>query len=240
MLFGFTLAVIVGFLFTAGRNWTGRPTPAGWPLAALALLWLARACARADAVRRRQRAGANVAFPLGRGGRARGSLLSGPASRPQLLLRRLLVLLAVAAGCIHLAQLGIVAAPPGSASGRLDVVLFIIAVMAGRVIPMFTNNGVRGARRRRAIPPSSARRSARCCCCSRSMRPADGLADARRRRRGRARACGPVGVCGSRGRRCACRWSGCCSWRTCGCRCTCSCAAVGELGLVTPSLRSTR
>jgi uncharacterized protein involved in response to NO len=42
------------------------------------------------------------------------------------------VLLAVAAAFIHLAQLGLVAAPPGSASrSRLDVVLFIIAVMAG-------------------------------------------------------------------------------------------------------------
>ena len=29
MLFGFTLAVIVGFLFTAGRNWSGQPTPTG-------------------------------------------------------------------------------------------------------------------------------------------------------------------------------------------------------------------
>jgi hypothetical protein len=27
MLFGFTLAVIVGFLFTAGRNWSNQPTP---------------------------------------------------------------------------------------------------------------------------------------------------------------------------------------------------------------------
>ena len=27
MLFGFTLAVVVGFLFTAGRNWSGQPTP---------------------------------------------------------------------------------------------------------------------------------------------------------------------------------------------------------------------
>src|SRR6185295_11563866 len=40
MLFGFTLAVIVGFLFTAGRNWTNRPTPTGAPLAALAALWI--------------------------------------------------------------------------------------------------------------------------------------------------------------------------------------------------------
>src|SRR5215813_2179023 len=38
MLFGFALAVIVGFLFTAGRNWTGLPTPTGGLLAALAAL----------------------------------------------------------------------------------------------------------------------------------------------------------------------------------------------------------
>ena len=36
MVFGFTLAVIVGFLFTAGRNWTNQPTPTGWKLAARA------------------------------------------------------------------------------------------------------------------------------------------------------------------------------------------------------------
>ena len=34
-MFGFALAVITGFLFTAGRNWTGRPTPTGPALAAL-------------------------------------------------------------------------------------------------------------------------------------------------------------------------------------------------------------
>ena len=32
MLFGFALAVVVGFLFTAGRNWTGRPTQPVVPL----------------------------------------------------------------------------------------------------------------------------------------------------------------------------------------------------------------
>jgi len=41
MLFGFVLAVVVGFLFTAGRNWSNRPTPRGLPLAGLALLWIA-------------------------------------------------------------------------------------------------------------------------------------------------------------------------------------------------------
>ena len=38
MLFGFALAVVVGFLLTAGRNWSNRPTLTGAPLAALAAL----------------------------------------------------------------------------------------------------------------------------------------------------------------------------------------------------------
>ena len=41
MLVGFVLAVVVGFLFTAGRNWSNRPTPTGATLAALAALWVA-------------------------------------------------------------------------------------------------------------------------------------------------------------------------------------------------------
>ncbi|NIZ63481.1 short-chain dehydrogenase [Sedimentitalea sp. CY04] len=41
MLFGYTSAVITGFLFTAIPNWTGRMPVRGWPLGALALLWVA-------------------------------------------------------------------------------------------------------------------------------------------------------------------------------------------------------
>jgi uncharacterized protein involved in response to NO len=40
MVFGYTLAIVVGFLFTAGRNWSGQPTPTGRHLQALAALWL--------------------------------------------------------------------------------------------------------------------------------------------------------------------------------------------------------
>lgn len=41
MIFGFACAVIVGFLFTAGKVWTNLPTPVGRPLLGFALLWLA-------------------------------------------------------------------------------------------------------------------------------------------------------------------------------------------------------
>ncbi len=144
MLFGFTLAVIVGFLFTAGRNWTNLPTPTGWRLAVLAALWVvARVLVLtpwgvAAAV-------ANVAFPL-----AAALALAVPfvksRNRRNYFFIGLLVLLAAAAGFVHLAQLGIVTVPRGlGIPVALDVVLFILAVMGGRVIPMFTNNGVPGA-----------------------------------------------------------------------------------------------
>jgi len=41
MLFGYTLAVVAGFLLTAVRNWTAQPTVSGGALMALAALWMA-------------------------------------------------------------------------------------------------------------------------------------------------------------------------------------------------------
>ncbi|MEO6603020.1 MAG: NnrS family protein, partial [Polyangiaceae bacterium] len=40
MLFGFSTAIIAGFLLTAVGNWTSRETVTGAPLAGLAALWL--------------------------------------------------------------------------------------------------------------------------------------------------------------------------------------------------------
>jgi uncharacterized protein involved in response to NO len=144
MLFGFALAVIVGFLFTAGRNWSNQPTPTGAPLAALALLWVAARVlvltpyGWAAAV-------ANVAFPLA-AAIALARPLVAAGNRRNYFFVGLLLLLAAAALVLHLVLLGMVALPPwvGIQLG-LDVLLFIMAVMAGRVVPMFTNNGVRGA-----------------------------------------------------------------------------------------------
>ncbi|NML15247.1 NnrS family protein [Azohydromonas caseinilytica] len=143
MVFGFTLAVVVGFLFTAGRNWSGQDTPSGRALMALAALWLlARVLVLtpwgvAAAV-------ANVAFPLlaawglfralRRGNNQRNYFFAG-----------LLVLMALGAALVHAERLGL-SLLPGWAGIQigLDVVLFMMAVMGGRVIPMFTNNGVPG------------------------------------------------------------------------------------------------
>jgi uncharacterized protein involved in response to NO len=40
MIFGYAVGVIAGFLLTAVRNWTERPTATGASLAALVTLWL--------------------------------------------------------------------------------------------------------------------------------------------------------------------------------------------------------
>ena len=148
MLFGFTLAVVVGFLFTAGRNWTNLPTPTGLPLAALALLWLA---GRVLVLTPWTWASAlvNAAFPL-----AAAVALAIPfvraGVRRNYFFPALLVLLAAVSLAIHLDQLGVLAAPAWAGiQVALDVVLFILCVMGGRVIPMFTNNGVPGAAARR-------------------------------------------------------------------------------------------
>jgi uncharacterized protein involved in response to NO len=143
MLFGFTLAVIVGFLFTAGRNWTNLPTPTGWKLGALAALWVAARVlvltpfATAAAV-------VNVAFPLAAAVSLAIPFVKAKSKRNYFFVG-LLGLLSVAAAFVHLAQLGVARAPAwlGIRVG-LDVVLFIIGVMGGRVIPMFTANGVPG------------------------------------------------------------------------------------------------
>ena len=141
MLFGFTLAVVVGFLLTAGRNWSNRPTPTGVPLAALALLWVA---GRVLVLTPFGWAAAivNTAFPL-----AAAAALAIPfwtsRNRRNYFFVGLLVLMGVAELTIHLSQLGVVDLPAWlGVQIALDLVLFIMAVMGGRVIPMFTNSGV--------------------------------------------------------------------------------------------------
>ena len=148
MIFGFALAVIVGFLFTAGRNWSGQPTPTGLALAAVAALWLVarvlaftpwRGLAGAFDVAFALAAAAGLAVPLWRARNARNYFFVA-----------LLVAIAVLNAGFHLALAGLIDVDlPRLLVIALDVVLFICVVMAGRVVPMFTNNGAPGAGARR-------------------------------------------------------------------------------------------
>lgn len=143
MVFGYTLAVVVGFLFTAGRNWSGQATPTRRGLMALAGLWLAGRVlvlspwALAAAL-------VNVAFPLAAAWGLWRALHRG-GNRRNYFFVALLVLMALACAGLHASQLlGWQAAAARAVPVALDGVLFMIAVMGGRVIPMFTSNGVPG------------------------------------------------------------------------------------------------
>lgn len=148
LLFGFALAVVVGFLLTAGRNWSGHDTITGVPLMALAALWLAARVlvltpfGWAAAI-------ANTAFPLAAAIALAVPFHAGRNKRNYFFVGLLLVM-SVAVLAIHLVQLQVIDLPGFlGIQIALDVLLFIMAVMAGRVVPMFTNNGIAGANARR-------------------------------------------------------------------------------------------
>jgi len=147
MLFGYTVAVIAGFLLTAVRNWTNRPTLNGTPLALLAALWVA-----------------GRMVPFG-GSHLPGAVIAAtdlaflvlliPAVGVPLLRSRqkhnyifIALLLGLALGnlMVHLQALGVTGgtARTGIYAG-LTLVVLLMLIMGGRVIPFFTERGVGGA-----------------------------------------------------------------------------------------------
>jgi uncharacterized protein involved in response to NO len=144
MLFGFTLSVVVGFLFTAGRNWSGRETPTGGWLASLVLLWLAARILGLTPYGWAA-AAANLAFPLACAW-GLGRALVGSGNRRNYFFIVLLGSMGLASFGVHLSALGVVTLPAWlGLRVAMDLVLFMMVVVGGRVIPMFTNNGVPGA-----------------------------------------------------------------------------------------------
>jgi uncharacterized protein involved in response to NO len=146
MVFGFAVAVIAGFLFTAARNWTGLPTPTHAPLAALAALWLAgRVLMLTGPVW--LAAVVDVAF-LPAVALALWIPLHQSGNRNQFFVGILLVLTATNLA-FHLAHAGVLEvdqiAPVRLA---LFLVVLIVTIMGGRVIPSFTRNAIPGARSR--------------------------------------------------------------------------------------------
>lgn len=143
MLFGFAAAVIVGFLFTAGRNWTGLDTPTGVPLALLALLWLA---ARLGMVFDGGPAAALVdmmflpltAFAIAR-------LLWRARSRRNYFIVGILGLISLANIAFHLARFGVLDVDPlATLHFSLGVMVLLETTIAGRVAPVFTASALKG------------------------------------------------------------------------------------------------
>lgn len=151
MLFGYTTAVIAGFLLTAVRAWTNQPTASGLPLMALAALWV---CGRVLVLTPFAMTAAvvNAAFPVAIAW-AIGIPLFRARNVRNYFFAGLLILMGALVLAVHLALQEYLEWPPRlGLQLALDVVLFIMVVMGGRVIPMFTNNGVPGANATRHAP----------------------------------------------------------------------------------------
>ncbi len=145
MTFGFALAVIVGFLLTAVRAWTGLPTPTGGRLAALVALWV----------------GARVFNYAGPASAAMlldaafivasmvtiGVVLLKARNHRNLFVLAVLTAFLVANSMFHLALAGrIDASPLQGARLFVFVIVLLTCVIGGRVIPTFTANALRGVR----------------------------------------------------------------------------------------------
>ena len=143
ILYGFAVAVIVGFLLTAVRAWTGLDTPRGPLLGALALLWLA---ARIAAL-----GGPYVVYAV-----LDLALLPVVAvvllrvllranNKRNLPLAGILVLLALVNLAFHLSVLGLIDWPAlHILYAALALIVMIECVIGGRVIPFFTTSATPG------------------------------------------------------------------------------------------------
>lgn len=146
MIFGYTGGVIAGFLLTAARNWTERPTATGASLAALVAVWF---LGRILPFFSETIPGwlisvvdlgflpaltASIGLPLVRHGEKRN-----------LLFLPLLLGLFAANLMVHLELLGFV---PGIARHGiflgLYLIILLIVIMGGRVIPFFTERALPG------------------------------------------------------------------------------------------------
>jgi uncharacterized protein involved in response to NO len=145
MVYGFAIAIIVGFLYTAGRNWTGLWTPRRGQLATIALLWVA---GRAAMLLAHPLLAALVDFlflpiaamPL-------YSVMKRSGNRRNYFLVALLGLLALGNLGFHAARLGWLAVSPlHMVHAAIMIIVIIESAIGGRVIPMFTANAVRTAR----------------------------------------------------------------------------------------------
>ena len=143
MLFGFAATVVVGFVLTAAKAWTGLGTARGPALGALVLLWLG---ARATGLGGLYLLHAVldvallpvVALQL-------LVVLLRARNRRNLPLVGLLLVLGSTNAAYHLAQLGwIVFDPLQALRGALLVLVLVESVVGARVIPAFTANATPG------------------------------------------------------------------------------------------------
>lgn len=140
LIFGYTSAVISGFVLTAIPNWTKRPPICGWPLVGLAMLWLAGRLAVAGF----------LALPAFWVLVVDGSFLAALCilMARELLsahnMRNLVVLIPISILLVSNVVFHLEAGAYGEAVfGRragLAAIAVLIALIGGRIIPAFTRN----------------------------------------------------------------------------------------------------
>ncbi len=143
MIFGYSIAVIAGFLLTAARNWTGQETLAGAGLGWLFASWaLARLLMLAGTHLILYAAIADITFLLALGVAVARPIVKVRQKRqaPVLLILGLLLVANVA---FYLGAAGLLnQGARWGVHGGLYLVLGIILFMGSRVIPFFTKGGV--------------------------------------------------------------------------------------------------
>ncbi|MEJ2591232.1 MAG: NnrS family protein [Candidatus Thiodiazotropha sp.] len=148
MLFGFTVAVISGFLLTAVRNWTGTDTLSGTPLAMLALLWLlARIVPFVPGMPPIGIALTDLAYlPLL--AVALYAPLMGAENRINRIFLPLLGLMTLANLLVHLDHLGLTHTGQRGINLMVDLIMLLLIMVSGRVVPFFAEKAVAGAKPR--------------------------------------------------------------------------------------------
>ncbi len=153
LLFGYVPAVIAGFLLTAVPNWTGRKPLAGWPLLLLFALWLAGRLAIACS----EQIGINLALivaaaflPVLALVVLRELVLSGNRRNYKVVLVLSALSVSELLFFYEVDRFGFV-----EIADRLAIatIILLIAIIGGRIIPIFTANWLR-QRNSGRLPPA--------------------------------------------------------------------------------------
>ena len=142
MLFGFTLAIIAGFLLTAVQTWTGIKSIKGLPLAGLFALWLSARVLLLfpDVISPLIVAALDVAFPLLTAALMASYVISKRMWR-NLIFTPVLLFMAAANAMMYAGVMNqdFALAYQGAYAG-VYLIAFLMVVLGGRVIPFFTAN----------------------------------------------------------------------------------------------------
>jgi len=142
MLFGFAMAIVAGFLLTAGQTWTGQPGVSGNKLAALTGVWLLGRLGWLLGAPIGLLVAADLLFLLG---------VTGLMARMLWVVRQkrnypIIAVLALMTGADVLVLCGVALGDDGlqrrGVLAGLWLVAALMAIIGGRVIPFFTQRGL--------------------------------------------------------------------------------------------------